>query len=57
MQTRTYGDLFKLIQSLAGVGSFAPTEADDVANQGSNKRLTRVQSGLDTLYPQRRGTY
>jgi len=32
MQTRTYGDLFKLIQSLAGVGSFAPTEADDVAN-------------------------
>ena len=32
MQTRTYGDLFKLIQSLAGVGSFAPTEADDIAN-------------------------
>jgi len=32
MQTRTYGDLFKLIQSLAGVGSFAATEADDVAN-------------------------
>jgi hypothetical protein len=32
MQTRTYGDLFKLIQSLAGVGSFALTEADDVAN-------------------------
>ena len=32
MQTRTYGDLFKLIQSLAGVGSFAPTESDDVAN-------------------------
>ena len=32
MQTRTYGDLFKLIQSLAGVGSFAPSEADDVAN-------------------------
>jgi len=32
MQTRTYGDLFELIQSLAGVGSFAPTEADDIAN-------------------------
>ena len=32
MQTRTYGDLFKLIQSLAGVGSFAPSEADDIAN-------------------------
>jgi len=32
MQTRTYGDLFKLIQSLAGVGSFALTEADDIAN-------------------------
>jgi|TARA_R110002167_G_scaffold68770_2_gene194167 hypothetical protein len=32
MQTRTYGDLYKLIQSLSGVGSFAPTEQDDVAN-------------------------
>ena len=32
MQTRTYGDLFKLIQSLAGVGSFAASEQDDVAN-------------------------
>jgi len=32
MQTRTYGDLFKLIQSLAGVGSFALSEADDIAN-------------------------
>ena len=32
MQTRTYGDLFKLIQSLAGVGSFAESEQDDVAN-------------------------
>ena len=32
MQTRTYGDLFKLIQSLAGVGSFAPSEQDDIAN-------------------------
>jgi len=32
MQTRTYGDLFKLIQSLAGVGSFATSEQDDVAN-------------------------
>ena len=32
MQTRTYGDLFKLIQSLAGVNSFAPTETDDIAN-------------------------
>ena len=32
MQTRTYGDLFKLIQSLAGVGSFATSEKDDIAN-------------------------
>ena len=32
MQTRTYGDLFKLIKSLAGVGSFAASEQDDVAN-------------------------
>ena len=32
MQTRTYGDLFKLIQSLAGVGSFAASEQDDIAN-------------------------
>jgi len=32
MQTRTYGDLFKLIQSLAGVGSFAESEQDDIAN-------------------------
>ncbi len=32
MQTRTYGDLFKLIQSLAGVGSFAESERDDIAN-------------------------
>ena len=32
MQTRTYGDLFKLIQSLAGVGTFAESEKDDIAN-------------------------
>jgi len=32
MQTRTYGDLFKLIQSLAGVQSFAESEEDDIAN-------------------------
>ena len=32
MQTRTYGDLFKLIQSLAGVSTFASTETDDIAN-------------------------
>lgn len=32
MQTRTYGDLFKLIQSLAGVGTFATSEQDDIAN-------------------------
>ena len=32
MQTRTYGDLFKLIQSLARVGSFAESEQDDIAN-------------------------
>ena len=32
MQPPTYGDLFKLIQSLAGFGSFAASEQDDVAN-------------------------
>jgi len=32
MQTRPYGDLYKLIQSLAGVKSFAPSEEDDIAN-------------------------
>lgn len=32
MQTQEYQSLFKLIQSLAGVGSFASTEQDDVAN-------------------------
>jgi len=32
MQFRKYGDLFSLIQSLAGVGTFAESEQDDVAN-------------------------
>lgn len=32
MQTRTYGELYKLVQSLAGVKSFAPSEQDDIAN-------------------------
>ena len=32
MQDRTYGDLYKLIQSLSGVGSFAPDEQKNVAN-------------------------
>ena len=32
MQTRTYGDLFKLVQSLAGVTAFADNEQDDIAN-------------------------
>ena len=32
MQNRTYGDLFKLIQSLCGIGSFAGSEQDDIAN-------------------------
>ena len=32
MQTRTYGDLFKLVQSLAGVTAFATNEQDDIAN-------------------------
>jgi hypothetical protein len=32
MQNRTYGDLFKLIQSLAGVREFASSEEDDIAN-------------------------
>ena len=32
MQTRTYGDLFKLVQSLAGVTAFSSNEQDDIAN-------------------------
>ncbi len=32
MRNRTYGDLFKLVRSLAGVGTFAPSEVDDVEN-------------------------
>ena len=32
MRDRTYGDLFKLIRSFAGVGSFATSEIDDVEN-------------------------
>jgi hypothetical protein len=31
MQTRTYGDLFKLVQSLAGVNSFTSAEQSDIA--------------------------
>jgi len=32
MYTKQYGDLFKLIQSLAGVGTFATSEKDDINN-------------------------
>ena len=32
MQTRTYGDLFKLVQSFAGVTAFSDNEQDDIAN-------------------------
>jgi hypothetical protein len=38
MQNRTYGDLYKLIQSLCGVLKFAPQEEDDIANF-INRRL------------------
>lgn len=38
MQTRPYGELFKLVQSLAGVDAFAPSETDDIANF-INRRL------------------
>ena len=31
MQTRTYGELFKLIQSLAGVNAFTTEEQSDVS--------------------------
>ena len=31
MQTRTYGSLFKLIQSLAGVSSFTDEENGDIS--------------------------
>lgn len=41
MQTRTYGELFKLIQSLAGVRAFAPSEQDDIANL-INRRFSEV---------------
>jgi len=40
MQTRTYGELFKLIRSLAGVGSFSTNELDDVANLINRRFLT-----------------
>ena len=41
MQTRTYGELFKLIRSLAGVGSFSPSELDDIANL-INRRFLQI---------------
>jgi len=41
MQTRTYGELFKLIRSLAGVGSFSTAELDDVANL-INRRFLQI---------------
>jgi hypothetical protein len=46
MQTRTYGDLFKLIQSLAGVGSFAASEQDDIANF-INRRFSEAYDTSD----------
>ena len=46
MQTRTYGDLFKLIQSLAGVNQFATNEQDDMMlnrnETASSKGMKRV---------------
>jgi hypothetical protein len=41
MQFRTYGDLFKLIQSLAGVGEFSESELDDIANL-INRRFSQA---------------
>ena len=41
MQTRTYGELFKLIRSLAGVGAFSANELDDVANL-INRRFLQI---------------
>ena len=41
MQTRTYGELFKLIRSLAGVGSFSTSELDDIANL-INRRFLQI---------------
>lgn len=41
MQTRSYGDLFKLIKSLAGVGSFSTSELDDIANL-INRRFLQI---------------
>ena len=41
MQTRTYGELFKLIKSLSGVGQFATSELDDVANF-INRRFLQI---------------
>lgn len=44
MQTRTYGDLFKLIQSLAGVQSFASSEQDDIAGFINRRFYTAYNS-------------
>jgi len=44
MQTRTYGDLFKLIQSLAGVQSFASSEQDDIASFINRRFYTAYNS-------------
>ena len=41
MQTRTYGELFKLVRSLAGVGSFSTAELDDIANL-INRRFLQI---------------
>tara|TARA_Y100000361_G_scaffold141738_1_gene147087 strand:+ start:360 stop:1313 length:954 start_codon:yes stop_codon:yes gene_type:complete len=41
MQTRTYGELFKLIRSLAGVGAFSSNELDDIANL-INRRFLQI---------------
>ena len=46
MQTRTYGDLFKLIQSLAGVGSFASSEQGDIANFINRRFFEAYQTSL-----------
>lgn len=49
MQTRPYSDLFKLIQSLAGVTAFADNEKDDIINL-INRRF-KVAYDTSNMWP------
>ena len=47
--TRTYGDLFKLIQALSGVDEFAPSEKPQVASL-INRRLSQAYNTSPSWY-------